>query len=405
MSSAKLQFFIARRYLFSRRKEVFLLISTLISILGITIGVAALLITLSVMNGFHTDLKNKFVSTSSPINVLLPATYSRDEWTKLMTEICGVKGVSACAPYVLNQAVFTKRTRSQGIAVKGIDTEKEKSVTAIKNQITEGNYSLEGGEIFVGSELARSFGLGAGDSVFLTLPPAEMAAFTGGRVGEFKIAGIFSSGMWEYDMNLVYINIRRMQQLYGLGDSITGIEVALYDADKADSIAALIREKMTHRLWVRTWKETNRTLFAALELEKKMMFIILSLIVMVAVFNIISSLLLQTIEKVKDIGVLKAVGADRKFIEGIFAFQGLINGTFGIVLGNIIAVVVCVLLKRYRFIEIPAEVYYLDKLPVIMSLRDFILVDAVSIILTFFASFIPARQAGKISPAAALKYE
>ncbi len=405
MSSRKLQFFIARRYLFSRRKEVFLLLSTLISILGITIGVAALLITLSVMNGFHTDLKNKFVSTSSPVNVLLPASFSRDEWSKLMTEISGINGVSACAPYVLNQAVFTKRTRSQGIAVKGIAPEKESSVTAIKEQITKGNYSLEGDEIFVGSELARSFGLGAGDSVFLTLPPAEMTAFSGGRVAEFKIAGLFSSGMWEYDMNLVYINIRRMQELYGLGHSVTGIEVALSDADEADKIAAIIRQKMTHRLWVRTWKETNRTLFAALELEKKTMFIILSLIVMVAVFNIISSLLLQTIEKVRDIGVLKAVGADRKFIEGIFAFQGLINGTFGIVLGNIIAVVVCVLLERYRFIEIPAEVYYLDKLPVIMSLRDFILVDAVSVILTFFASFIPARAAGKISPAAALKYE
>jgi len=405
VSSRKLQFFIAKRYLFSRRKEVFLLLSTIISVLGITIGVAALLITLSVMNGFHTDLKNKFVSTTSPINVLLPSTYSRADCAKLMTEICGIKGVSACAPYVLNQAVFTKRTRSQGIAVKGIAPKKEVAVTAIKKQITGGNYSLEGDEIFVGSELARSFGLGAGDSVFLTLPPAEMTAFSGGRVAEFKIAGVFSSGMWEYDMNLVYINIYRMQQLYGLGDSITGIEVALSDASDADRIAELIRKNISHSLWVRTWKETNRTLFAALELEKKVMFIILSLIVMVAVFNIISSLLLQTIEKVKDIGILKAVGADRKFIEGIFAFQGLINGTFGIALGNIIAVVVCVLLKRYHFIEIPAEVYYLDKLPVIMSLRDFILVDTVSVILTFFASFIPAWSAGKISPAAALKYE
>jgi len=405
VSSVKLQFFIAKRYLFSRRKEVFLLISTIISVLGITIGVAALLITLSVMNGFHTDLKNKFVSTTSPINVLLPVTYSRAEWTKLMTEILGVEGVSACSPYVLNQAVFTKRSRSQGVAVKGIETGREKIGTAIRNQIVKGKYLLADGDIFVGSELARSFGLGVGDSVFLTLPSAEMSAFTGGRVGEFKITGIFSSGMWEYDMNLVYIDIRRMQGLYGLEDAITGIEVALEDIDDSDRIASIIGEKMSRRLWVRTWKETNRTLFAALKLEKTMMFIILSLIIMVAIFNIISSLLLQTIEKVKDIGVLKAVGADRKFIEGIFAFQGMINGTFGILLGNIIAVAACVLLARYHFIKIPAEIYYLDKLPVIMSLRDFVLVDIISIVLTFLASFIPARSAGGLSPAAALKYE
>ncbi|MBA3052475.1 MAG: ABC transporter permease, partial [Candidatus Omnitrophica bacterium] len=239
-------------------------------------------------------------------------------------------------------------------------------------------------------------------------PPSdtsEMSPFSGGRVKELKISGIFTSGMWEYDMNLVYINIEGMKDLYGTGDIATGFEIAVADSARADEVASSIRKALDVRLWVRTWKEINRTLFAALELEKKTMFIILSLIVMVAVFNIISSLLLQTIEKVRDIGVLKALGADRGFIEKIFVYQGIMSGAAGLILGNLIAVAACLLLRRYEFIDIPAAVYYMNKLPVIMSLSDFAVVNAASMFFILLASYMPARQAGKLSPAVILRYE
>lgn len=403
-----LQFKIAFRYLFSRRKEVFLFLSSIISVSGIMIGVAALLITLSVMNGFHSDLKNKFLSTSSAVNILFPQRFDSEARKKVSDKITKVKGVTAFAPYLLNQSVFTKRGRSQGVMVKGIAPELQKKVSTLEKQMTKGEYALGKDGIFIGVELAASYALSLGDSVFLTVAPsdtADVSALSGGRVRKFRVSGIFTSGMWEYDMNLVYINIEGMRELYGLGDAATGFEIAVENADHADVTAAAIREATDVRLWVRTWKEINRTLFAALELEKKTMFIILSLIVMVAVFNIISSLLLQTIEKVRDIGVLKALGADRAFIEKIFVYQGMLSGAAGLFAGNIIAVAACFLLKRYEFIKIPASVYYMSKLPVIMDFSDFAVVNAVSVILIFLASYIPSRQAGKLSPAVILRYE
>ncbi|PKM99528.1 MAG: hypothetical protein CVU78_05820 [Elusimicrobia bacterium HGW-Elusimicrobia-2] len=403
-----LQLEIALRYLFSRRKEVFLLLSSIISVAGIAIGSAALLITLSVMNGFHTDLKNKFLSTSSAVNILFPQHFDAAARKAVSDKITEVKGVTAFAPYLMNQAVFTKRGRSQGVMVKGVDPALQNKVSTLEKQVMKGKYSLIKDDIFVGAELASSYGLSVGDSVFLTVPPSdtsEMSPFSGGRVREFKISGIFTSGMWEYDMNLVYINIEEMKDLYGTGDIATGLEIAVADSGRADEVASSIRKALDVRLWVRTWREINRTLFAALELEKKTMFIIMSLIVMVAVFNIISSLLLQTIEKVRDIGVLKALGADRSFIEKIFVYQGIMSGAAGLILGNIIAVAACLLLRRYEFIDIPAAVYYMNKLPVIMSVSDFAVVNAASMFFILLASYIPARQAGKLSPAVILRYE
>jgi len=403
-----LQFEIALRYLFSRRKEVFLLLSSIISVAGIAIGTAALLITLSVMNGFHTDLKNKFLSTSSAVNILFPQRFDSEARKNVSDKIMTLKGVKAFAPYLLNQSVFTKRGRSQGVMVKGIYPELQKKVSTLEKQVMKGKYSLDKEGIFIGAELAASYALSPGDSVFLTVPPSDtsdVSALSGGRVREFKVSGVFTSGMWEYDMNLVYINIDGMRELYGTGDAATGFEIAVVNADHADETASAIREALDVRLWVRTWKEINRTLFAALELEKKTMFIILSLIVMVAVFNIISSLLLQTIEKVRDIGVLKALGADRGFIEKIFVYQGMLSGAAGLLIGNIVAVTACLLLKRYEFIEIPASVYYMNKLPVIMSAADFAVVNAVSLVFILLASYIPSRQAGKLSPAVILRYE
>jgi len=403
-----LQLEIALRYLFSRRKEVFLLLSSIISVAGIAIGSAALLITLSVMNGFHTDLKNKFLSTSSAVNILFPQHFDAAARKAVSDKITEVKGVTAFAPYLMNQAVFTKRGRSQGVMVKGVDPDLQNKVSTLEKQVMKGKYSLNKDDIFIGAELASSYGLSVRDSVFLTVPPSdtsEMSPFSGGRVKELKISGIFTSGMWEYDMNLVYINIEGMKDLYGTGDIATGFEIAVADSARADEVASSIRKALDVRLWVRTWKEINRTLFAALELEKKTMFIILSLIVMVAVFNIISSLLLQTIEKVRDIGVLKALGADRGFIEKIFVYQGIMSGAAGLILGNLIAVAACLLLRRYEFIDIPAAVYYMNKLPVIMSLSDFAVVNAASMFFILLASYMPARQAGKLSPAVILRYE
>jgi len=417
-----LQFEIALRYLFSRRKEVFLLLSSIISVSGIAIGIAALLVTLSVMNGFHEDflvtlsvmngfhedLKNKFLSTSSAVNILFPQRFDTEARKAVADKIMKVQGVEAFAPYLMNQSVFTKRGRSQGVMVKGIAPELQKKVSTLEKQVMKGKYSLGKDDIFIGAELASSYGLSPGGSVFLTAPPSDtsgLSSLSGGRVKEFKVSGIFTSGMWEYDMNLVYINIDGMRELYGMGDVATGFEIAVADSDRAGETATAIREALDVRLWVRTWKEINRTLFAALELEKKTMFIILSLIVTVAVFNIISSLLLQTIEKVRDIGVLKALGADRTFIEKIFVYQGLMSGAAGLIIGNIIAVVICLLLKRYEFIEIPASVYYMNKLPVIMTFSDFAVVNAVSMLFVFLASYIPSRQAGKLSPAVILRYE
>jgi len=300
--------FLAKRYAFSKRGIFFSFFTSLLSIFGICIGVSALLITLSIMNGFHEDLREKILGTYSHIIVFLKENLKEDEIDKIERNLRKINGVVATSRYILKEALLKSYSFSQGCVVKGIEDSALK-VGSISDFVKGVNISeLKEGEAVIGSELAINLGVGIGDEVYLIV--AEDYFITP-SVYKFKIRGIFQSGMYEYDRTLFYIKIQEAKRIFG--KSITGIEVkteSIYDVDR---IKKEIYKKFPNS-YVKTWKEINQNLYRALKLEKTVMFIVLTLIILVATFNIISSLVFLTIKKTKEIGLLKALGMVEKDI-------------------------------------------------------------------------------------------
>jgi len=395
-------FFLAWRYVFTSRRHVFTTLISFLSILGIGIGVAALLITLSVMNGFHTDLREKILSTYSDLVLLLPQKTARSEWEEYKKKIERIDGVVGAAPYLAQEVLLKKDSFSQGCMVKGIRLEESLKTSGIQKQVRKGDlHSLERGEIIIGEYLARQLGAYLDDEVYLLSIGENLMALVP-QVYKLKLGGIFSSGMYDYDKSLAYMDLEKAQVFFE--KEVTGIEIKIRDLDSADRIAEQISSAVPVG-WVRTWKETNYNLYAALKLEKTVMFIILSLIVLVAIFNIASSLIMLTLEKTRDIGLLKAIGAPDGQVYGIFVLQGLMKGLIGVALGNFLAVTVNLLLKKYQFVQLPPSVYYLNYLPVRMEIFDFLSVSGGAVFLSFLATLFPAKKAAGLPAASALRYE
>jgi len=392
-------FFLAKRYVFSKKSSGFSFFISILSITGITIGVASLLITLSVMNGFHKDLRDKILGTYSDLTVFLNRNSDVKETIENLKKIKKIKGV---APYILKEALLKNGSITQGCVVKGIDYDKSRFATDISKFIRRGRWeSLKKGEAVLGIELARQLGVYVGDEVYLVCFNDDIYNFVP-EIYKFKIGGIFQSGMYEYDRTLFYIDIKKAEEIFNMNP--TAIEIKIGSIYEADRVKKEIY-KFKKNLWVKTWKETNSNLYRALKLEKAVMFIILILIIIVAIFNITSSLVFITIKKTKDIGLLKALGATKSFLYKAFILQGLIKGFIGIFLGNVIAIFILELLKKYQFIKLPPSVYYLNYLPVKMELSDFVLVSTITLFLCFISTVFPAKKASSLEPAKALRYE
>ena len=406
------EFFIGLRYLRAKRKSIFISVITALSIAGVSLGAMALIVVLSVMRGFEDDMKTKILGTNAHIIILQQGAAMR-HYEEIRQKAQEMKGVVATTPFIFTQAMLTSENNVYGILLRGIDPKTAGGVINIEKTLKQGRLdSLQQEEpssppgIFIGKELAQNLGVLLGDTVIVVSPLGALGPMgTGPPMKKFRITGVFDTGMYEYDSSLAYISLQSAQKFLSMEDTVSGVEVKVQDIYKARQIAQAIQKGLGYPFFTKDWMQMNRSLFAALKLERTVMFIILVLIVLVAAFGIVSSLIMVVMEKTKDIAILKSMGATGKSIMRIFILEGLIIGVVGTVVGLLAGYTICVLLGKYQFISLPSDIYYISHLPVKMSVLDFFLVALAAMGMSFLATLYPSWQAAKLDPAEALRYE
>jgi lipoprotein-releasing system permease protein len=415
------ELFIGLRYLRAKRKEAFISLITVISTLGVVIGVMTLNIVLSVMTGFEEDLRDRILGFNPQVVVLsFNGTIANAD--SVVERVTKVPGVVAAAPFVYGQVMLSAQQNVTGAVVRGV-TPSSEGVIDLQRHLKEGDINdlgklrdvpLDDGKkgvvelpgLIVGKDVARQLGLLIGDPVNVISPIATPTAVgMVPRVKRFVVVGLFDSGMAEYDASLVYMDLGSAQKFFDLDTNVTGIEVRINDIYQAEVVGNRVRDALGFPFRVRDWMEINHNLFSALKLEKTVYFIVLLLIVLVAAFNIVATLIMVVMEKRKDIAILKSMGATRAGVGRIFIFKGMIIGTVGTLLGNATGYAACVLLKRYQFIELPKDVFYVNTVPVKMYPEYFVAVTAASLLICLLATVYPARQAARLAPVDVIRYE
>jgi lipoprotein-releasing system permease protein len=407
------EYFIGGRYLRAKQKETFISLITILSVAGVTVGVMALIVVIAVMAGFESDLKQRILGVESHI-VLMRHDGSFSGYKQISKQINELHGVEAATPFIYSQIMLRSSTGVSGAVLRGIDPESAGSVIKIlKNSILQNLKQIQRQEsskasvpgIILGKELARNLGVLKGDAVYL-ISSRGMISPIGylPAMKRFEVVGLFESGMYEYDGSLAYIDLKDAQKMLNMKDSVTGIEVRVDDIYNARNIAKKIVSELGFPYWARDWMRMNHNLFSALKLEKTVMFIILALIVLVAAFNIASTLIMMVMGKTKDIAILKAMGAMDSSIRKIFIYKGMIIGAVGTSLGVSLGFIICKLLEKYKFIQLPGDVYYISTLPVRLEALDVFMIASAAMVICFLATLYPASQASKLNPIEAIRY-
>ncbi|WP_035068767.1 lipoprotein-releasing ABC transporter permease subunit [Nitratidesulfovibrio termitidis] len=422
------ELFVALRYLFARRRQTFISVISVTSILGVALGVASLIVVLGVMNGFTTDLRDKILGANAHGIVMSADRTGLSDAPHLIEKIRQVDGVRGATPFIYSEVMLSTPHGVKGLVLRGIDPQTAPSVLGILSNMTKGNVadlapragaegaSPTGGAgapsgppgVIIGDELAQRLGVVVGSRVNLLSPAGQKtSAGFAPRIRPFMVVGVFSTGMFEYDSSLGFVSLDAARDVLGLPDgAVSGVELAVTDVYKADEVAERVTRAVGgYPLYTRHWMEMNANLFAALKLEKTAMAVILVLIVLVGSFSIITTLVMLVMEKTRDIAILMSMGATRGMIRRIFMLQGTVIGAIGTCLGYALGLGVAELLKRYQFIKLPHGVYSLDHLPVLLQWPDMLAIGASSMLLCFFATIYPARQAASLEPAEALRYE
>lgn len=402
--------FIALRYLRSRKRHRGISFNTAISIGGVALGVMALLVVLSVMSGFHEDLQKKILGVNAHL-VILNYKGSIDDYAPVIERLKGEKEIISVSPFVLGQVMVSSGDKGQGVYIRGIDPALESRTTEIANHIKEGSMDrlMEDKElpgIIIGKELSSRLGLFVNDKVNVLSPTGEIGPLGMiPKVRTFRVVGIFEMGMFEFDSNLVITNLKATQEFFDMGRSITGIEVRLKDLYKASEVREKVQKTLGYPYFAKDWMQMNRNLFSALKLEKFAMFVILVLVILVASFNIVSNLIMNVIEKEREIAILKAMGATNRGIMKIFMLQGFLIGLVGTIIGVAGGYALSYILNTYQIIKLPPDIYYLSHLPVKMKLFDFIVVSISAVTISFLSTIYPALQAARLDPVEPLRYE
>lgn len=407
------EFFIGSRYLRTKQKQAFISLITVLSIAGVTVGVMALIVVIAVMTGFESDLKSRILGVESHI-VIMRNNGPFSDYRNILEHVKNTDGVEAATPFINSQVILRSSLSLSGAVLRGIDPDSANRVIKnldkvflknLKEKDQRTSTSIDMPAIILGKELSKNLGVMQGDTVYLISPRGMISPI--GHIPtmkRFKVAGLFESGMYEYDRSLSYIHIKDAQKILRMGDSVNGIEVRVNDIYNARNIAGRIIKELGFQYWARDWMQMNQNLFSALKLEKTVMFIILALIVLVAAFNIASTLIMMVMEKTKDIAILKAMGATDKSIRKIFVFKGIVIGSIGTILGVCLGFILCTVLKYYQFIELPGDVYYITTLPVKLELLDVVMIASAAMAISFLATLYPARQASKLDPVEAIRY-
>jgi len=400
------------KYILAKRKQTFISIISFISIGGVAIGVMALIIVLAVMSGFERELKSRILGATAHVDVnsLDGSIANPFEVAEIVRK---TDGVVSASPYVISQMMISSGGGSVGGVFRGVDIETTSSVKKLAGDLRLGrvedlrrpeNGGLPG--IILGKELAANLAVRRGDVVEILVPGGSitpLGAFP--KTARFNVVGISESGMYEFDATFAYVSFEEAGLLLGMPGRATGIEVKVKDIYAAADIAERLRSTLGYPFWAKDWMQKNRNLFSALKLEKIVMFIILVLIVTVAAFNIISTLIMVVMEKTKDIAILMSLGATRSTIRRVFALEGLIIGVVGTFLGTLLGGILCYILRRYKFIQLPSDIYYITTLPVNLELETVLLIVVSSVTICFLATVYPASQASRVDPAEAIRYE
>ena len=412
------QLFVAVRYLRSKKKHKGISFNTAISIGGVAVGVMALLVVLSVMSGFREDLQKKILGANSHA-IVLSYTGSIRDYRPLLDKVKEEPAVVNVSPFVLGQVLISAGKNAHGVFMKGVDLSTEAKTTEILGHIKFGRLPADADSgtgqsadqgarpwILIGTELSSMLGVIVGDTINVISPMGEIGPLGMlPKIKQFRVAAIFDMGMFEYDANLALTDLKSSQEFFGLGSSVSGVELKLNDIDAAPEVRKTLNKRLGPPFFVKDWMQMNKNLFSALKLEKFAMFVILILIVLVASFNIVSTLMMNVVEKQKEIAILKSMGAKNQGIMLIFMLQGLVIGIVGTTIGVIGGYVLGSILNNYELIKLPPDIYYLSKLPVKMQFIDFAVVSCSAIAISFFSTIYPSYYAARLEPVESLRYE
>ncbi len=400
--------FVSRKFTFSKKKSKFVSFISAVSIIGIALGVATLIIALSILNGFERTITNKVIEFDSHIQITsyestLPNYHNI--YPKLKSELSDV--VKEINPYESNLAIVSSKKHQEGLNIKGVIP--DDYINHLKDKIVEGKYNLIDGNfptIIIGKKLANKLFVKVGDNLTVfALKNDKLPSYDNmPNIEKFKIAGIFESGMSQYDDLFAYVDLKAAQELFSVGDNINGYDIKLKDISKIDSVTASLNKEYKYPFVIKSIYQTHRNIFTWIGLQKKPIPIILGLIIIVAVFNIIATLLMIVLEKTNAIGTLKALGARSKQIVFIFLYQGFFLALWGILSGNILAYLLMEIQLKYNIISLPSSVYFMSTVPIQLSLFNFLLVSTLTLILAIFVSVLPSYIASKIKPITALRF-
>ena len=404
------EMFLALRYLRARGHRTNLSLFVWIGVGGVFLGVAALIVVLAVMTGFQDGIRDKIIAANPHILVFESGGKGVPDAAGIAERVRQVAGVRAATPFVLQQALLTGQGGgAHGGLLRGVDLRGKAVAADIRSQLRAGDLGpLERGEpaVLLGQELARALGAVPGDAITAISPQGAMTAV--GMVPKMRryvVAGIFEIGMNDYDSSVAYLALPVAQEFAGLGERVTGVEVKLADPFEARRVGQVIAERLGWPFWVRDWMDMNKNLFAALQLEKLALFVIVTIIVLVAAFAIIGHLVLLVAEKRKEIGILKALGAPSGSIALVFFIVGMTIGLAGTIGGSLVGLGLMWVQNTYKIIRLAGDVYQIDHLPMKLTTADFLLVVSATLFISFLATLFPARRAGALAPADVLRYE
>ena len=425
--------FIAKKHLTKRSYSGFISFNFAISILGVAVGVMALIVVLSVMSGFDRELKVKMVGVQP--HIILEQVGGIDDWAKTKAELESfhLADIQTIAPFVQGQAIIRSDTYATGVVVKGVDPASE-NVSFFKKNMHSGELNFDEmnitnknwlgkeniktiGRVVIGGELARLLNVSVGDLVSIISPAMDNKSIASvlkrPKSAPFIVSGVFHVGMNDFDSALALVGLNEGQKLYRLGSRVTGMSIRIRDVEFADDLKVKLQNHFDSTYVVRSWIDLNRNFFAALKVEKSVMAILLSLIVIVAAFNIVSSLTMVVMEKTRDIGVLRSLGATSGAISRIFLLEGFLIGIMGVILGGILGLTLAFRLnpvadwiERWTGLSVfPKDIYFFDQIPVNVNLNDVWLIITAALVMSVFAGLYPAYQAARLKPVEALRYE
>ena len=403
---------VALRYLKARRKQAFLSVVSFIAMLGFILGVMALIVALALMTGFQEDIQDKILGASAHIMVYSGETRGISDYHNTMNVVASDPAVISVSPVVYGKVMIYSAGGANGIIVKGIDPSQEGKVTELAAKINPTvlkelrNPGEERDGIVLGVDLANSLRVSRGDLVTLVSPDSLLSPL--GMMPKFKkfrVLGEFNSGLYEYDTSWALVNMKTAQRLFSLGESVSLVEARVTDIYRAEDIAKRLKKTLGNQYVVNNWIHQNKSLFSAMKLEKIMLFITIGLIVLVASFNVVSTLVMMVLDKTSDIAILMAMGCTSRQIMRIFMLQGILIGVAGTAIGAVLGVVGSWLMDHYKVIQLPLDVYFIPYLPFRVRPIDFGIITLTAIVISFVSTLYPALRASRINPAEALRYE